>query len=112
MNRFGFEQPSCWASDENGDAPFPHTSAACILRELIHRYFLLQVGCPREAVVSESSPVNPLSAPVVVVKKRTASPPKPYIPAIGPRLRVLLYIVFAGFAFLAASGIYLLVISV
>jgi tetratricopeptide (TPR) repeat protein len=56
--------------------------------------------------------LNALAPPVVLVKKRPAAPPKPYIPAIGPRLRILLYIVFAGFAFLAATGIYLLVISV
>jgi tetratricopeptide (TPR) repeat protein len=62
--------------------------------------------------VSEPSPLNALAPPVVLVKKRPAAPPKPYIPAIGPRLRILLYVVFAGFAFLAATGIYLLVISV
>jgi tetratricopeptide (TPR) repeat protein len=60
--------------------------------------------------VNEPSPLNALN-PLLVVKKRPAAPPKPYIPAIGPRLRILLYLVFAGFAFLAATGIYLLVIS-
>jgi tetratricopeptide (TPR) repeat protein len=67
---------------------------------------------PAEAAVTEPSPANALSTPVVMVKKRPAAPPKPYVPAIGPRLRILLYLVFAGFAFLAATGIYLLVISV
>jgi hypothetical protein len=62
--------------------------------------------------MSEPSPLNALGAPVMLVKKRPVAPPKPYIPAIGPRLRILLYIVFAGFAFLAANGIYLLVVSV
>jgi tetratricopeptide (TPR) repeat protein len=61
--------------------------------------------------VNEPSPLNALTTPVVLVKKRPAAPPKPYVHAIGPRLRILLYIVFAGFAFLAATGVYLLVIS-
>ncbi|MCE9565072.1 MAG: hypothetical protein K8U57_23825 [Planctomycetes bacterium] len=52
------------------------------------------------------------SVPTVVVKKRTGAPAAPYVPAIGPRLRVLLYAVFAGFGFLAATGIYLLSITV
>ncbi len=58
---------------------------------------------------------SPLSASPVVLKSRTVAPsaPKaPYVPAIGPRLRILLYLIFAGFAFLAATGIYLLVITV
>ena len=54
----------------------------------------------------------PITTPGFVVKKRAAAPPAPYVPAIGPRLRVLLYLVFAGFAFLGATGIYLLVIKV
>jgi tetratricopeptide (TPR) repeat protein len=33
------------------------------------------------------------------------------VPAIGPRLRVLLYLVFAGFAFLGATGVYLAAIK-
>src|SRR5688572_28294887 len=70
-----------------------------------------RTSASREAAVSEPSPLNALGAPVILVKKRPAAPPKPYIPAIGPRLRILLYIVLAGFAFLAATGIYLLVIS-
>ncbi|MCI0699509.1 MAG: cytochrome c family protein, partial [Planctomycetia bacterium] len=62
--------------------------------------------------MNEPSPLNtPPSAPVVV-KKRLGAPPAPYVPAIGPRLRILLYTVFAGFAFLGATGIYLLVIAV
>jgi tetratricopeptide (TPR) repeat protein len=48
----------------------------------------------------------------VLLKPRLASPPVPYVPAIGQRLRALLYLIFAGFAFLAATGTYLLVISV
>jgi tetratricopeptide (TPR) repeat protein len=35
----------------------------------------------------------------------------PYIPAIGPALRILLYSVFAGFAILGGTGVYLLVIT-
>lgn len=53
-----------------------------------------------------------MSAPVVVIRKKPAAPPAPYVPAIGSRLKLLLYTVFAGFAFLGATGIYLLVISV
>ena len=63
-----------------------------------------------EAAVNEPSPLN-VNAPVVMIRKRAPAPRAPYVPAIGPKLRILLYIVFAGFAFLAATGIYLLVIS-
>lgn len=51
---------------------------------------------------------NPASAvtPVVVVK-RVARPFVPYQPAIGPKLRVLLLMVFGTFAFLGATGVYL-----
>jgi len=62
--------------------------------------------------MNEPAPINALSNPVVLVRKRTASTPKPYIPAIGPRLRILLFLVFAGFAFLGATGLYLVVITV
>ena len=62
--------------------------------------------------MTDPAPLNALNAPVPLVRKRPAAPPKPYIPAIGPRLRILLYLVFAGFAFLAATGIYLFVITV
>jgi tetratricopeptide (TPR) repeat protein len=48
----------------------------------------------------------------VTIQRRTPVVPKPYIPAIGPGLRVLLYVVFGGFAFLGATGFYLLVISI
>jgi tetratricopeptide (TPR) repeat protein len=51
------------------------------------------------------------TTPVIKLKTRAAIPSAPYIHAIGPRLRVLLYIVFAGFAFLGATGVYLLAIS-
>jgi tetratricopeptide (TPR) repeat protein len=57
-----------------------------------------------------SSP-SEASSPVLTLKPRAVKAPEPYVPAIGPRLRILLYIVFAGFAFLGASGIYLLAIS-
>ena len=53
---------------------------------------------------------SPLSQPVLVMKARAAKP-TPYVPAIGPRVRLLLYTVFVGFAVLGATGIYLLVIS-
>ena len=46
-----------------------------------------------------------------MLKKRPAGPAAPYVPAIGPKLRLLLYLVFAGFAFLGATGIYLAVIK-
>ncbi len=54
---------------------------------------------------------SPATAPPVVLKARVAKLPTPYVHAIGPRLRILLYIVFAGFAFLGATGVYLLTIS-
>jgi tetratricopeptide (TPR) repeat protein len=44
--------------------------------------------------------------PAVVVR-RAAKPAAPYVPAIGPRLRVLLLVTFAVFAVLAATGVYL-----
>ena len=46
------------------------------------------------------------SQPVVVVK-RVGRPAAPYVPAIGPRLRVLLLVVFGLFAVLGATGVYL-----
>ncbi|HUR53100.1 MAG TPA: hypothetical protein VMZ71_03140, partial [Gemmataceae bacterium] len=48
---------------------------------------------------------SPPPAPVVV--KRAVKPAGPYVPAIGPKLRVVLYFVFGLFAFLAATGVYL-----
>jgi tetratricopeptide (TPR) repeat protein len=63
--------------------------------------------------VNEPSPLNSaLGVPAAVVVRRPAAAPAPYVPAIGPRLRILLYLVFAGFAFLGATGIYLAVIKV
>lgn len=56
------------------------------------------------------SEISPLSQPALVMKSRVAKP-APYVHAIGPQLRVLLFVVFAGFAVLGATGIYLLVIS-
>jgi tetratricopeptide (TPR) repeat protein len=47
------------------------------------------------------------SSPAPVVVRRPKAAPAPYIPAIGPWLRVLLWTVFAGFAFLGATGVYL-----
>src|SRR2546422_7637712 len=35
---------------------------------------------------------------------------KPYEPAVGPRLRILLAVIFAAMAFLGATGLYLLAI--
>ncbi|HJZ56232.1 MAG TPA: multiheme c-type cytochrome [Gemmataceae bacterium] len=52
----------------------------------------------------DTSPVP--SHPAVVVK-RVARPTTPYVPAIGPQLRVVLLVVFGLFAFLGATGIYL-----
>jgi tetratricopeptide (TPR) repeat protein len=51
------------------------------------------------------------TTPALVLKPRSAQPHPRYIPAIGPRLKLLLYTVFGGFAFLGATGVYLLVIS-
>ncbi|HYH65796.1 MAG TPA: hypothetical protein VD866_13950, partial [Urbifossiella sp.] len=45
--------------------------------------------------------------PAPVVVRRAAKPAAPYVPAIGPRLRVLLLVTFAVFAVLAATGVYL-----
>jgi tetratricopeptide (TPR) repeat protein len=56
----------------------------------------------------DTSPVP--STPAVVVK-RAARPAAPYVPAIGPRLRVLLLVVFGLFAFLAATGVYLAAVT-
>ena len=49
-------------------------------------------------------------APAIVVKKRAAPPP--YVSALGPGLRVLLWAVFGSFAVLGASGVYLLAVTV
>jgi tetratricopeptide (TPR) repeat protein len=50
-------------------------------------------------------------APEPVVVKRAARAFVPYVPAIGPKLRVLLLIVFGGFAFLGATGVYLAAVT-
>jgi tetratricopeptide (TPR) repeat protein len=49
-------------------------------------------------------------APAVVIKAKPASKP-PYVPALGPFLRVLLWMIFGGVAILGATGAYLLVIT-
>ena len=49
----------------------------------------------------------PLSPTPAVVVRRAARPAAPYVPAIGPKLRVLLLAVFGVFAVLAATGVYL-----
>lgn len=50
------------------------------------------------------------SQPRLVIRK-PAPPPAPYVPAIGPKMRVVLWTVFAGFAFLGATGVYLSAVS-
>jgi tetratricopeptide (TPR) repeat protein len=45
------------------------------------------------------------------VLRRPARPFVPYVPAIGPKLRVLLLAVFGVFAFLGATGIYLAAVT-
>jgi len=45
-----------------------------------------------------------------VIVRRTAAP-KVYVPAIGPVLRILLYVVFAIFAILGATGVYLAAVT-
>jgi hypothetical protein len=52
---------------------------------------------------------SPPSEPVVV--KRVVRSAAPYVPAIGPKLRVVLYFVFGLFAFLAATGVYLAAVT-
>lgn len=56
----------------------------------------------------DTSPVNP--APAVVIK-RVAKPAAPYVPAIGPKLRILLIVTFGLFAVLGATGVYLGAVS-
>ena len=52
--------------------------------------------------------MEPTSLPTPgIVIKRVAKPAAPYVPAIGPRLRVLLLVVFGVFAVLGATGVYL-----
>ena len=53
---------------------------------------------------------SPPAAPAVVIKVRPAAKP-PYVPALGPALRVLLWSIFAGVAVLGATGVYLLAIT-
>ena len=52
---------------------------------------------------------TPTPEPVVV--RRPARSFAPYVPAIGPKLRVLLLAVFGLFAFLGATGIYLAAVT-
>ncbi len=54
----------------------------------------------------ETSPTQP-----TVVVRRATSPPQPYVPAVGPKLRVVLLAVFGVFAFLGATGVYLSAIT-
>lgn len=56
----------------------------------------------------DTSPVQPTPA---VVVKRVAKPAAPYVPAIGPKLRVLLLAVFGLFAVLGATGVYLAAVT-
>ena len=57
--------------------------------------------------------MEPSSVPTpAVVVKRVAKPAAPYVPAIGPKLRVLLLAVFGLFAFLGATGVYLSAVTV
>jgi tetratricopeptide (TPR) repeat protein len=59
---------------------------------------------------SPPAPV-PAPAPEPVVVRRPARPFVPYVPAIGPKLRVVLLLVFGLFAFLGATGIYLAAVT-
>src|SRR5690242_19657401 len=63
---------------------------------------------PESSVDPGFSPmdISPVPSPTVVVK-RAVRPAAPYVPAIGPRLRVLLVFVFGLFAILGATGVYL-----
>lgn len=45
--------------------------------------------------------------PAMAVLRRAARPAAPYVPAIGPKLRILLLVVFGLFAILGATGVYL-----
>src|SRR4051812_48823367 len=52
---------------------------------------------------------TPSAVPVVVTRRARTF--VPYTPAIGPKLRVLLLIVFGLFAFLGATGVYLAAVT-
>lgn len=54
---------------------------------------------------------TPAPAKPAVVVRRAAKPAAPYVPAIGPKLRVLLLIVFGLFAVLGATGVYLAAVT-
>ena len=56
----------------------------------------------------DTTPASPAPAPVV---RRAAKKAAPYVPAIGPRLRVLLLAVFGLFAVLGATGVYLAAVT-
>ena len=47
--------------------------------------------------------------PTIFIRPKAA--PKPYVPALGPVLRVLLWTIFIGVAILGATGVYLLAIT-
>ena len=55
-------------------------------------------------VVAVSSTVDPAAVPTKTARK-------PYVPAVGPRLRIVLWIVFALTALLGANSAYRLAIS-
>ena len=54
--------------------------------------------------------LTPSAVPAVVIKAKPAPKP-PYVPALGPILRVLLWVIFAGVAVLGATGAYLFAIT-
>src|SRR5947209_3809313 len=58
-------------------------------------------GIPNSANTASPAPAPP--------KLRTARG-QPYVPAVGPRLRVLLAFIFASVAVLGASGVYLVAV--
>src|SRR5262249_35254686 len=60
-------------------------------------------GIAATPIPATNGPVAP--APAKVLRDRKG---RVYEPAVGPRLRILLYIIFAAVAVLGATGVYLL----
>jgi tetratricopeptide (TPR) repeat protein len=58
------------------------------------------------------TPAPTAAAPAPVVTKLRDRKGRPYLPAVGPRLKVLLFVIFAAVALLGATGTYLLAIRV
>src|SRR5947208_14593157 len=67
--------------------------------------FFFLASDPMESTNITEGGATPLARPVIMVRGKV------YEPAVGPKLRVLLFFIFALFALLGATGFYMLVVG-